>query len=176
MEPTADATAQARSYPPLAVRLENQWDTMLIRADSTLAGGTESYYRCLDEARLPILAESGQPSDELGMMMSGTAGVGVDIDDIPRSADDPRVQGETWQESLGVEQEVLAADRACRIDVYEQHIGAVGAMVEEFAVDHAAEPAAVGAGWAELARRAGELPDPRRSSSGSGRGGRDHLV
>jgi len=152
--PAPDARVSRASQPPQAQRLREAWWQLTYDIDAEF-GDLERYHRCLDDAHLSVLEESGQPAGELGEVMASLVPAS---NDIPASVDaDPSTFSAAWRHLVDTERDVSQVDWACRADVYTAHVDEVAAAIATFADDHAEQIDQTRRAWADVLERAEAL-------------------
>lgn len=138
----------AAGQPAGAQQLIEAWWATMSEAGVEVGGDLDDYYSCMDAAAIPVLDGVGRGYDEIAQVMSSQAVP------APEPGTDPANYSDEWKRFLAIEGTVIAADVACRADVYERGITAIGPIVAEFERAHAHEIVAIQAGWSDAVERA----------------------
>ncbi len=134
--------------------LLEDWDSMVWDAESDLIGDAKPYYDCMNDSDLELLRISGERYDDSAPTLTSLAGA---AGPAPSLDADPLTYSEGWNEFLAIEQEVLDADEACRGEQYNEHIGELLPLIEEFEKDHEDEIAEAESGWSQREAEIAEL-------------------
>lgn len=154
IKPASDTEVENASRPAGSAKLIESWRTALTEAGEKLGGSFDAYFDCMAAADLTVLKANGASYDDLAAVMAGEA----DKAGPPPAADqDPSTYSDAWKGFLATEDQVLAADTACRSDVCDANIGKVMATITDFSESHADEIAAARKGWDEVVAKAAQL-------------------
>lgn len=138
----------AAGQPAGAQQLIEAWWTTMSKAGVEIGGNLDDYYSCMDAAKIPVLEAAGRGYDEIAQVMTSQ------VAPAPEPGTDPASYSDDWKHFLAIEDTVIAADVACRADVYERGISAMGPIIAEFERAYAHEIVGIQAGWNDIVERA----------------------
>ncbi len=137
--------------------LIEEWNSMVRDAERDLIGDAKPYYDCMDDSDLELLRISGERYGESGPVFTSVAAA---AGPAPTLDADPTSYSDKWKGFLAIEQEVLDADEACRGEQYNEQIGELLPLIDDFEKVHEDEIADAEARWSQIVAEAAELGFP----------------
>ncbi len=147
----SESEVDSAGQPNGAQELIEAWRSVMATAGTEHGGSLDTYYECIDEAKIPVLEAAERPYEDIAQVM------GREAAQAPAPGQDPATYSEAWNEFLATEDQVLEADIACREDVYAHGIPAMGPVIADFESQNADEIARAHAGWDEIVAKAAGL-------------------
>lgn len=148
-----DAELQQLREPSVVASLKTDW-TAALDASTAEYGTVDDFVQCLARAELPGKPAGSDDIDAFTMKLSNTA---PEMDVIPAPGAESTSPG--WAEYQRMADDFVAADWACRDDVYPEAMTAVPAVIDAFERDHADEIAQANGHWAAVHAEADRIQE-----------------